>query len=306
MLSSFSSLFNKFLVTFCLGCPIFASAIEVVDSQGPKTFTKTPTRVIALNWGATEELIALGVTPVGVADIDGYRTWVERPALPAGITDVGRRAEPSMELMASLKPDLIVIGSQQLGLAAQASRIAPVLYFDNYREDHNNFKAVNHSFRTLGKVLGKAAAADARLASRDAKLLALAEQLNQHFQGNIPATSVVRFVQPAHARIYGKNSMVEAALNMLGVPAALQVPNSTWGQVQRPITDLAEIDTGVLLYIEPFYDKQKLFAMPLWQFMPFVRNQHIAAVEPSWTYGGAISIEYLGEAITKALLQIQP
>lgn len=300
----------KLSLTFLFVCSSTLSsltnALEVEDSQGVKSFTETPERVIALNWGATEELIELGVTPVGVANIAGYNDWVARPELPEGIIDVGRRAEPSMELIASLEPDLIIIGTQQLGLATQASRIAPVLYFDNYREDHNNLDAVTHSFQTLGKVLGKSQQAAARLKQKEETLAALAQQLQHHFDGKIPATAVIRFVQPAHARIYGENSMVQAAMQALGVPHAMTVPNSTWGQVQRPITDLASIDDGVLLYIEPFYDKEKLFAMPMWQFMPFVRNHRLAAMQPTWTYGGALSVEYIGEAIAAALLQIQP
>lgn len=283
-----------------------ALAIEVHDSRGVQQFDQSPQRVVALNWGATEELIELGVTPVGVADIRGYRDWVARPALPEGIVDVGRRDEPSLELLVSLKPDLIIIGSQQRGLLEKLESIAPVLYFDNYRADHNNAAAVEESFLTLAKVLERELLAHNRLRQRDRRLSELAAQVQDHFGGITPKVAVVRLGDATHARVYGANSMVEAALAALGLENALPQPVTTWGQVQKQVTDLAAVGDGVLLYIEPFPKRDQLFNMPLWQFMPFVQNKRLAPVKPVWTYGGALSIQHLAEAITDALLEIQP
>lgn len=283
-----------------------AVAVEVHDSRGVQRFDQPPQRIVALNWGATEELIELGVIPVGVADIRGYRDWVARPALPEGIADVGRRDEPSLERLVSLKPDLIIIGSQQRGLLEKLESIAPVLYFDNYRADHNNVEAVEASFLTLAKVLRREPLARVRLSQRDQRLAELAAQVQKHFDGIMPRVAVVRLGDATHVRVYGANSMVEAALAALGLENALPQPVTTWGQVQKKVTDLAAVGDGVLLYIEPFPQRDQLFGMPLWQFMPFVQNQRLAAVNPVWTYGGALSIQHLAEAITDALLEIQP
>jgi iron complex transport system substrate-binding protein len=38
-----------------------------------------------------------------------YRAWVGEPQLPAGVIDIGLRAQPNRELLAELKPDLILI-----------------------------------------------------------------------------------------------------------------------------------------------------------------------------------------------------
>ncbi|WP_185845451.1 hypothetical protein [Kibdelosporangium aridum] len=49
--------------------------------------------MVVLEWAYTEELVALGVTPVGNADNEGYKTWVTAPgsALLNGVADVGQR-----------------------------------------------------------------------------------------------------------------------------------------------------------------------------------------------------------------------
>ena len=50
----------------------------------------------------------LGMAPVGAADMKGYDTWVAAPR-PRGMKDVGSRQSPSIERIAALKPDLIVV-----------------------------------------------------------------------------------------------------------------------------------------------------------------------------------------------------
>ena len=50
-----------------------AAAGLVTDPRNKKINLKGPaTKVVALEWGAAENLVTLGVMPVGVADIKGY------------------------------------------------------------------------------------------------------------------------------------------------------------------------------------------------------------------------------------------
>ncbi len=285
--------------------PQITQAATVEDSLGSHEFMQPATRIVTLNWGATEEILELGVTPVGVADINGYTTWVARPEIPANVVDVGTRAEPSVERLAELKPDLIVVGSMQQDMVARLSPIAPVLFFDNYRADHSNIEAIEHSFMQLAIALGKQEIAEMRLQERHEKLVRLKDEVKQHFNGEVPKVSVVRFSDAQHVRAYGNNSMPLAALNALGIDAAIEIPSSTWGQVQKPIRDLAYID-GVVLYIRPLPHEEQLFNQPLFRMMPVVAEGRIAPVKPTWTYGGALSIGYLAEHFVESLTQLPP
>ncbi len=65
-------------------------------------------RIVCLEWTAAELVLTLGIVPVALADVAGYREWVAAPALPASVLDLGSRGEPNKELVARLKPDLIV------------------------------------------------------------------------------------------------------------------------------------------------------------------------------------------------------
>ncbi|KAF6582703.1 ABC transporter substrate-binding protein, partial [Paenibacillus sp. EKM205P] len=73
------------------------------------TLDKPAQRVVVLEWTFTEDLIALGVQPVGNADNANYKVYVTpEAALDSNVVDVGTRNEPNLEAIASLKPDLII------------------------------------------------------------------------------------------------------------------------------------------------------------------------------------------------------
>lgn len=277
-----------------------ARAITVQDSLGQHLFTKPAERVVTLNWGATEEVLELGITPVGIADIQGYNTWVASPAITGEVVDVGTRAEPNIELLLALKPDLIIVGTMQQDMVERLQPIAPVLYFDNYRADHNNIDAIQHSFRELAKALGKSETAEQRLLAQNTRLESLKQQIQQRFSHKLPKVTVVRISDGSHVRAYGENSMPEAALKALGIDLSVKIPRTTWGQVHKPTKDLAYME-GVMLYIRPLPDEDALFRQPLFRMMPFVQEGRIAPVEPTWTYGGALSVGYLAEHIVAAL-----
>ncbi|WP_236743945.1 ABC transporter substrate-binding protein [Marinobacter similis] len=88
------------------------SGTNLATRAGPCELDEPPQRIVALNWAATEALLLLGVTPIGVADKTGYATWVREPVLPDHVPNIGTRVAPSLEAIAELEPDLIVTSSE--------------------------------------------------------------------------------------------------------------------------------------------------------------------------------------------------
>lgn len=76
---------------------VAAAAYQVTDSRGQHTLTHIPKRVAAMNWDIAEQVLSLGVTPVAMPNIAGYRAWVKQPDVPQGVEDITRRAEPNLE-----------------------------------------------------------------------------------------------------------------------------------------------------------------------------------------------------------------
>ncbi|SFP68844.1 iron complex transport system substrate-binding protein [Ectopseudomonas composti] len=263
-------------------------------------------RVAALSWEATEHLLMLDVTPLTVADAGDYRAWVVRPTLPAGVPSSGSRLEPNLELLAELQPELIVIPPLLEDIRPLLERIAPVQVYQGFSQQHDNQQVQREAFLDLARSLGREALAERRLQAMDAELAQWRQRLQAHYGEHLPAVTVIRFSSPTAAFINGPNSMPQHALALLGLQSALELTPSPWGITQVPITTLGRIEQGVVLHIEPFAQAAQLFASPLWQAMPFVREQRFAAMPSTWTYGGVFSLQYLAEAIAGALLKLPP
>lgn len=294
------------ICSITVGIQTQAQTITIEDSLGQHRFEKIPQRVIALDWTSVENLIELGVTPLAMADTKDYQTWVRVPALPDSIIDVGTRDAPNLERIAQLKPDVIIVGGMQQSLLPKLRPIAPVLVFDGYSKGHNNYQAARRIFMQQARLFDKQALAQQKLAAKDRRIADLKTQLRAHFKHSLPKVTTIRFNNTALAWVYGDNSMPQYALQQLGISPAMPLPATQWGLMQKQIIELGKIDDGIVLYFEPFNQKDKLFNTALWKAMPFVRQQRFAAVPATWTYGGPMSVLYLAEAMSEPLLAMEP
>jgi iron complex transport system substrate-binding protein len=269
------------------------------------TTQATPqSRVVALSWEVVEHLLALNIIPVAVADAADYRSWVVHPALPAFVPNAGTRTEPNLELIAQLHPDLIVITPLLEDIRDKLERIAPVIAYSDFTQDRDNLLMQRENYLALAQVMDRTSHALEQLAAMDEQIAQMRRRLLEHFGGQLPKVTVVRFASPSVVFINGPNSMPQHAMQLLGLQPAYEVPVSRWGNIQRPITTLGNIRDGVVVYIEPFANQERLFGTPLWQAMAFVQQKHLVAMRSTWTHGGVFSVEYLAAAITDALLTL--
>ncbi|WP_198586034.1 ABC transporter substrate-binding protein [Pararhizobium haloflavum] len=281
-----------------------ANALTIEDDRGTVELDGPASRVVALSWAAVEQVVGLNVKPLAIADVEGYRTWVARPELPEGVADVGLRNEPSIERIAELKPDLIIATDDQIDLVPRLEKIAPVLYFKLFSADHDNFEAGKAAFLKVAAALGKRDFGEERLAKLDAGLKAEAARITETFGDDPPKVATIRFMTTALVRLYADNAMAVHAAEAIGLQHPLPQPATAWGIAQKKVEDLAAIEDGIVIYIEPFDEKGALFSEPIWQFMPFVRSGRFTAIQPTWTYGGPLSVGYLAEAIADAVIDL--
>lgn len=279
--------------------------IVIQDSDGEKVFSTVPVRIASLGWELTEDIVELGLTPVAAPEIKVYEEWVKQPAIPEKTEDIGGRAEPNLEKLTQLKPDVILINSTLKDIQTKLEKIAPVVFFDTYRADHNNAAQADWVFNTLAKLFNKTELAQTKLKHRDEVIDNLKAQLETTYSNNLPKVATLRFANTTSVYLYGGNSMPEYALNKLGIKNAVNLPDSQWGVTQKRLKDLRNLQDDVVLYFEPFYEQDKLNQSPLWQAMPFVKNHKVTSIASTWTYGGAMSIQYLAEAMTTSLLSLK-
>ncbi|WP_446697910.1 ABC transporter substrate-binding protein [Vibrio olivae] len=293
------------LVSVAFAGTLMAAPITVHDSRGEHQLDGVPQRAVVLNWDLVEQVLELGVTPIAAPNIEGYNTWVVQPSVPKGVEDIGTRAEPNLEKIAELKPDVIITAVTQKDLLPQLERIAPVLYYQNFEQSDQQAEEAIKQFKQLAQVFDKEEVAKKKLDNMTQRFAQMHQQLVDAFGQPLPKVLPLRFANETSAFLFTENSTTMYAMSQLGLESPLPLPAAKWGISQQRITELQNIKDGYVMYILPFAQEKKLNSSILWKAMPFVRNGHVNAMSAVWSYGGAMSILYNGEAITQSLLEMK-
>ncbi|HHY0380341.1 TPA: iron-siderophore ABC transporter substrate-binding protein [Vibrio parahaemolyticus] len=279
--------------------------ITVHDAYGAVTFEQVPQRVVVLNWDILEQVLALDIEPIAAPNLPGYRQWVVNPYAPESIEDIGTRAEPNLEKIASLKPDVILAASPQQDLIPLLRQIAPVVYLPNFSQNEAAAQTAIKHFRTLGALFDKQELAEQKLAKLNDSFKQLRDKIRQHYSAPLDVL-VMRFSTPNSVLLSTENSTTDYVVEQLGLTNPIQVSAHAWGIKQDRINRLQNLEQSYVLYVQPFPQESKLNSSPLWQAMPFVKKQRVNSVRAVWAYGGAMSLQYMAEAITDSLIELAP
>lgn len=166
-----------------------AFAVEITHDLGTTEVPDAPKRIVVLEYSFVDSLVAVGVAPVGIADDD------KRESIVSAYTDVigddwksvGTRKSPSLEIIASLQPDLIIADKRRHEAAYGAlSEIAPTIVFDSLSGTYDTALEVAE---TIAHAVGKEAEMAARLTEHHAKMDAFKAEL-----GDVSGWSIQFFV----------------------------------------------------------------------------------------------------------------
>uniref|UniRef100_UPI00387E086D iron-siderophore ABC transporter substrate-binding protein n=1 Tax=Vibrio parahaemolyticus TaxID=670 RepID=UPI00387E086D len=279
--------------------------ITVHDAYGAVTFEQVPQRVVVLNWDILDQVLALDIEPIAAPNLPGYRQWVVNPYAPESIEDIGTRAEPNLEKIASLKPDVILAASPQQDLIPLLRQIAPVVYLPNFSQNEAAAQTAIKHFRTLGALFDKQELAEQKLAKLNDSFKQLRDKIRQHYSAPLDVL-VMRFSTPNSVLLSTENSTTDYVVEQLGLTNPIKVSARAWGIKQDRINRLQNLEQSYVLYVQPFPQESKLNSSPLWQAMPFVKKQRVNSVRAVWAYGGAMSLQYMAEAITDSLIELAP
>jgi iron complex transport system substrate-binding protein len=102
----------------------------VEHAMGSAEIPERPERVVVLDTGELDSLVALGVTPAGAVTTDvatGFLSYLQEPA--EGVEEVGTIGEPNLEAIAAVQPDLILSNKvRHEALYDKLSQIAPTVF----------------------------------------------------------------------------------------------------------------------------------------------------------------------------------
>ncbi|WP_034460875.1 Fe(3+)-hydroxamate ABC transporter substrate-binding protein FhuD [Buttiauxella noackiae] len=259
-----------------------------------------PHRIVALEWLPVELMLALGITPYAMADITNYKAWVGEPKLPDGIIEVGLRTEPNLELLTQLKPSLILYSAGYGPSPEKMSRIAPGLGFSFNDGSGKPLTVARQSLTELGEKLGMQQAARDHLLKFDQFI----EQMKPRFasRGDKPVL-LMTLLDSRHALVIGKNSLFQQVMDLLGVKNAWSGETNFWGSAVVGLERLAEVKDADVICFDHNNDAEmaRVTATPLWNAMPFVRQNRFQRVPPVWLYGATLSAMNFTTTLAKAI-----
>ncbi|CCG88694.1 Fe(3+) dicitrate ABC transporter substrate-binding protein FecB [Erwinia piriflorinigrans] len=254
----------------------FAQAVTVQDSNGSFTLEHPPARVVVLELSFVDALAAAGVSPTGVADDNDPKRVL--PAVRERLKpwqSVGTRAQPALETIAALKPDLIIADSaRHQGIYRQLSSIAPTLMLKSRNETY----AENlQSAAIIGKVLDK----DAEMQQR----LALHHERMQQFASQLPKGMKVVFgtSREQQFNLHSSESYTGSVLTALGMAVSAPINQAALSNIS--LEQLLAINPDWLIVAH--YRQQSIVRDwqqdPLWQMLTAAQKNQVAAVDSnSW------------------------
>jgi len=269
-----------------------------------------PTRVVALEYDALENLIALGIKPVGAADLRGFRQYVAI-GLPGGITDVGTRQEPSIERIAKLRPDLIVVPSNRAARNLKTLRkITRVLVTNPYPGSTSSgaqFDAMVRDFRALGSAVGRRGQAESVLRTMSSKFASLRTQLRRANRDGVAVTIATpggTTGSPA-ARLFTNNAAAAEILRRLGLRNGWNARGQRYGFSTVGVEALRQVQRGWLAFVYPsaFASQIRRFTNEdAYKRLDMVRKRRVRNLPGNtWLFGGPVSARLFAERLTAAL-----
>jgi len=295
-----------------------SSPSSSASATGPITLTdgigravrldKPATRVVALEWGEAEMLVSLGVMPVGVADIEGYGTWDVAEKLDPSVKDVGTRAEPSIDAIVALGPDLVVMnGAGGASLADQLAKTVPVLVTTG-ADTSRQMDRLRDDVNLLAKATGTQDRAAVLLERMASTIAAGKAALGKAGADGTPFLIADGWMQGSAVaiRMFAKGSQMSDIAEALGLRNAwTKAGDKQWGLGQTDVEGLAGM-TDPDLHLFYSASEEDVFAdglgkNPIWSSLPFVQKHQLTKLDKgTWTFGGPASVEFVVHQIVAA------
>jgi ABC-type Fe3+-citrate transport system substrate-binding protein len=282
-----------------LGASPGQAQVQVEHELGVTLVEETPARLVTLEYSFADHLARLGITPVGMAREARIPGYLEE--FVGDVASVGTRAEPSLEAIVRLRPDLIVADLRRHAeLYDELSAIAPTLVFNSLRGSYDDQLA---AFESLAQALDRVDEAGQALREHHASFAAAAAASGQE-----GPRLLVGVLSPGQFTAHSSTSFLGSFLGRLGLPAALE-PRAGETQFQLSLEGLAAAEPEAIVLLCNPQDLTPLAEWsenPLWKALPAVRSNRVYLFERDlWSKGrGLIAFDRIVEALNgSGLLQ---
>jgi iron complex transport system substrate-binding protein len=284
--------------------------LTITHALGTTAVPANPQRIVALEWTYVEDLLALGIQPVGVADIAGYHSWVKIPAaLSAETVDVGTRQAPNLETLAQLQPDLILAPSFRVAETyEQLQAIAPTITFDPYPTDESitQYDEMRQTLLTIADLTNRRAEGEAVLAAMERTFAAARTEIEAAGKLGEPFVLAQAFGDDTvQVRLFTDNAMAVEIVEQIGLENAWEESEfQPYGFTTVSVETLPELDNANFFYV--VQDDNNVFGRdaikPVWESLEFVRNDRAYPLGgDTWLFGGPLSAQVVVETVLASL-----
>lgn len=285
--------------------------VTLTDARGkPLTLDRPATEVVGLEWGVVENLVSLGVMPVGVADVKGYTNWVSAAPLDAGVTDVGTRGEPSVDALVALDPELVITTTDlPSNIIEQIEQFVPVLVVRAAAAERP-IDQMRDNLELVAQAVDRSEQAQELLADFDAALADGTQKLEQAGAAGRGFVLADGYLEGSTVsiRMFTEDSLVGAVGEQLGLDNVWTGKGDPdYGLAQTDVEGLSELGDIEFLYYANDNAGGDAFAQGLsdnaiWKALPPVKNGDLHRLPDGiWMFGGPLSTQQFIDATVESV-----
>jgi iron complex transport system substrate-binding protein len=271
---------QPFTVQAATKAPVNNTQVRTFKTElGTVKLKGIPKRIVTLSIAGTDAAIALGVKPVGVTISNAKQLPSYLKNQLRGVKVVGQLNAPSLETIAALKPDMIIIDHEyefHKAIIPRLQKIAPVVGFRA-----NSYQEAMTRLSQLGDMLGRKAQAKTFIAQFNKELQAAKAKIKDR---NISVLGF--FVNKSGINVWQDNSFSGTILTALKADYAFKGAGGKGDYTDfktLSMEKILEIDPKlILVYKDMNQPKDGIAAVkgnPIWSKLKAVKNGDAVEVD---------------------------
>jgi len=226
-------------------------------------------RIVSLAPNLTETIFALGLQDRLVGDTD----YCDFPAEAQQKPKVGGAVNPSLEVIAALHPDLVLV-TKSLNRLETVNALAEI-GIPSYATDPHTVEAIIASIAHLADLLGASQSGPTLAATLERQLSTLQERLS-----GLPLRRVLFIVWTEPLISIGKDTFIADALRYAGAMSVIDSSQS-WPQIN--LEEVVRLQPEFLIFVESHsgaapHSVDALAELPGWRLLNAVRNHRYATI----------------------------
>lgn len=260
---------------------------KIKHAMGETEVPANPKKIVILTNEGTEALLVLGIKPVGAVKSFTGNPWYDHiKADMEGVQVVGDEGQPNLEMIAALKPDLIIGNKmRQEKVYEQLKAIAPTVFSETLRGEWKN------NFKLYAETVGKKEEGDKIIAAFDKRIEDFKSKAGDKLKEKV---SVVRFMA-GKTRIYLNDTFTGIIFSQIGI-ARTEFKDKETFAIEINKERLPEVDADRLFYFtyetgdgKGSNQEQEWTNDPLWKNLNVVKNGKAFKVnDVTWNTAGGV------------------